>query len=320
MTVDQQIQKPFSCILCAQRKVKCDKRPGGCNNCTKARVPCIYKAPPPPRRRRKGIREIDTTTKLLIYEGALRKAGIDPESLLQDAVPSSKNQSNQVGAEDTITTAPITTQECKKGPAEVGVLVTEEGKSRYLENGIWTSLRSEFRDLKQILDETSDEELSGGNMGIAPEAFSPDGSRLMFGNPMSSVGLRRLHPKPVESFKLWQAYLDNINPLVKVFHAPTVQQMISEANGSLDDLPRNVEALLFAIYCVAVESLSDGECVSITGGPKNVARQRFRSGAQHALINASFLKTSDLMVLQALTLFIVSRVHQPESIGFNGLI
>lgn len=303
---DQQMQKAFSCVLCAQRKVKCDKKPGGCNNCTKARVPCVYKAPPPPRRRRKGVRDVDTTTKLRIYEDALRKAGIDPESLLKEAtsihaergdIPSTNGKSPVHRAE---------TAGEKANSPEIGVLITEHGKSRYLENGIWTSLRSEFRDLKEILDETSDEESSGDNVGSAPEAFSPDASRLLFGTPTSSTGLRSLHPQPVQAFKLWQAYLDNINPLVKLFHAPTVQQMISEANGNLEEIPRNTEALLFAIYCIVVESLSDGECVAITGETKDVARQRFRSGAQHALINASFLKTSDLMVLQALTLFIVS--------------
>jgi hypothetical protein len=55
-----------------------------------------------------------------------------------------------------------------------------------------------------------------------------------------------------------------------------------------------------------VETLSEGECTEIMYEPKSVVVQRFRSGAQNALINASFLKTSDLMVLQALTLFIVS--------------
>jgi hypothetical protein len=72
-----------------------------------------------------------------------------------------------------------------------------------------------------------------------------------------------LHPNPVQIFKLWQSYLDNINPLVKVFHAPTVQQLISDASGDLDNVDRNVEALLFAIYCIVTESLSDGECKQI---------------------------------------------------------
>lgn len=299
----QQLHKAISCVLCAQRKVKCDKKQGGCNNCIKARVPCIYKAPPPPRRRRKGVRDVGTTTKLRIYEDALRSVGIDPDTLLRQASSSGDDQSRHI----TKSASQSGADSCEEStPTEVGVLVTEHGKSRYLENGIWTSLRSEFRDLKEILDETSDEDSTDGNSGSAPDAFSPDGSRLIFGSPTSSTGLRPLHPQPVEAFRLWQAYLDNINPLIKLFHAPTVQQMLSEANGNLDHVSRNVEALLFSIYCIAIESLSDAECVAISGDCKEVARQRFRSGAQHALINASFLKTSDVMVLQALTLFVVS--------------
>ncbi|KAJ4984239.1 fungal specific transcription factor domain-containing protein [Stagonosporopsis vannaccii] len=302
----QPLHKAFSCILCAQRKVKCDKKPGGCSNCTKARVPCIYKAPPPPRRRRKGVRDVDTKTRLRIYENALRNVGIDPESLLKQASLSGDDQSIHARVDATSANQPAMDLCEESTPIEVGVLVTEDGKSRYLENGIWTSLRSEFRDLKEILDETSEEETDNTNLVNAPEPFSPDGSRLMFGSPTSSTGLRPLHPQPVESFRLWQAYLENINPLIKLFHAPTVQQMLSEANSNLDDMPRNVEALLFSIYSIAVESLSDGDCIAILGDHKNTARQRFRSGAQHALINASFLKTSDVMVLQALTLFILS--------------
>jgi hypothetical protein len=116
----------------------------------------------------------------------------------------------------------------------------------------------------------------------------------------------------VQIFKLWQLYLDNINPLVKLFHAPTVQQILSDASGDLGDIPRNVEALLFAIYCITIESLGDGDCINLLGQSKAVASQRFRSGAQHALINANLLKTSDLMVLQAFALFIVSRVSDVE--------
>lgn len=253
------------------------------------------------------MRDVDIATKLRIYEHALRNAGIDPESLLKQALPSNGKISNGRQGSNS-KSKPQADEEAEE--VEIGLLITERGKSRYLENGIWTSLRSEFRDVKEILDETSDEE-SVGAVSNVPEAVLPDISRLMFGSPTSSSGLRPLHPQPLEAFKLWQAYLDNVNPLIKLFHAPTVQQLISETNGNLEEIPRNVEALLFAIYCISVESLSDGECISITGGPKDAARQRFRTGAQHALINASFLKTSDLMILQALTLFIVSGLSTP---------
>lgn len=131
---------------------------------------------------------------------------------------------------------------------------------------------------------------------------------------VSRYGRRPLHPQPVQIFKLWQAYLDNVNPIVRIFHTPTVQQMISNATGNLDDLPKNVEALLFAIYFAAVESLSPAECDSILGESKAVVSPRFTAAAQHALVNASFLKTSDLMVLQALVLFLVS-LHQDLTIS-----
>ena len=291
-------------MLCAQRKVKCDKQPGGCANCTKARVPCVYKAPPPPRRKKRGLASIDVAVKLRIYEEALRKAGIDPEALIQHESQKCAGRRGAIeeNAEDEAHKKPNETS----NTTEIGLLVTEEGKSRYLEHGIWTRLRSEFRDLKDILDETSDEETSNGTGTDPSAAFLPDGSRLLFGSPASTVSLSSLHPQPVQVFKLWQTYLANVNPLVKVFHVPTVQRIITDAGENTDDLPRNVEALLFAIYCIAVETLSEGECTEIMYEPKSAVVQRFRSGAQNALINASFLKTSDLMVLQALTLFIVS--------------
>ncbi|KAF2028403.1 hypothetical protein EK21DRAFT_90688 [Setomelanomma holmii] len=42
-----------ACVPCYQRKVKCDRRPGGCMSCTKAQILCSYKARPPPRQRKK---------------------------------------------------------------------------------------------------------------------------------------------------------------------------------------------------------------------------------------------------------------------------
>ena len=92
-----------------------------------------------------------------------------------------------------------------------------------------------------------------GNDGISPNPVGADGVALVLGVSSSSSNLRCLHPDPIQIFKLWQAYLANINPLVKVLHAPTVQQLISDACVDLDGIARDVEALLFAIYCLTVE-------------------------------------------------------------------
>lgn len=51
-TPDSNSAKPFSCVVCHKRKVKCDRREP-CANCEKAHIDCIYRPPPPPRRRKR---------------------------------------------------------------------------------------------------------------------------------------------------------------------------------------------------------------------------------------------------------------------------
>ncbi|KAF2464233.1 uncharacterized protein BDR25DRAFT_346753 [Lindgomyces ingoldianus] len=299
------IQKSFSCVLCASRKVKCDKSPGGCGNCTKARVKCIYKTPPPPRRRKKGVREIDVHARLRLYEDALRKLGVEPADLEREELHKLQVRRASL-VENTFFEEDAERAQHGRRNSDAGVLISGDGKSRYLENQLWTSLRGEFRDSKELLEESSEEEDFQDSSGSSPVAFSNDGSNLLFGIAKSATNLRHAHPQPVQVFKLWQTYLDNINPLVKVFHTPTVQQQILNSSGNLDEIPKNIEALLFGIYCISLGSIGDAECDAIMGEPKAIVTQRFRSAAQHALINANFLKSSDLMVLQAFVLFLLS--------------
>jgi hypothetical protein len=307
-------QKIFSCVLCAQRKVKCDRRPTGCVNCSKARVPCIYKAPPPPRRKKKGEQDLSIGDRIFAYEEALRGLGVRPEDVVKQAIAKKQNPGSYE-MNSFLRPHKEDKQDHIQLKSEAGILVSEPGRSRYLENGIWTSLQTEFRDTKEILDESSDEEYADGVKDETSPNVSPVPTpSLLFGTQSRSIALRPWHPDSAQIFKLWQLYLDNVNPLVKLFHAPTVQQMISNAAGNLDDLPRNLEALMFGIYCVSAVSLTEDQCLSILGCPKVSALQRFRSGAQHALAHASLLRTSDLMVLQAFVLFIVG--HRSIHIGF----
>ncbi|CAI6309239.1 unnamed protein product [Periconia digitata] len=301
----QPFQKSFSCVLCAQRKVRCDRTAGGCSNCIRSRVNCVYKTPPPPRRQKRGLREVDSRARLRIYEEVLRKLGVDPEALVAQELNRAKKRASisESRAVNDFYEA-VLPDEVKSGRrCDEGLLVSESGKSRYLENTLWTSLKSEFRDSDVLEDSSSDED--GGSASLS--SFSPtNGGSLLLSSSRSGIDLHYLHPHPAQVFKLWQTYLDNVNPLVKVFHTPTVQQIVSSAAGSIEDIPKNTEALLFAIYAVSVESLSEPECLSIMDESKTGVSRRFRSATQVALVNANFMKSSDPMVLQALTLFIAS--------------
>lgn len=137
------------------------------------------------------------------------------------------------------------------------------------------------------------------------ERPSLDASFLLLGSSQPSQGIASLHPQPVQVFKLWQAFLDNVNPLSKVIHAPTVQVQILDATGNLDNLQPNTEALLFAIYTTAICSLSSDECESIMGEPKTDLFPRYLTATEQALSRAGFLESSDLVLLQAFVLLLV---------------
>lgn len=148
------------------------------------------------------------------------------------------------------------------------------------------------------------------------ESSSLDASFLLLGSPPPSLGRVPLHPQPVQIFKLWQTFLDNVNPLSKVIHAPTLQVKILDATGNLDNLQPNMEALLFAIYTTAICSLSSDECEIIMGEPKTKLFPRFLTATEQALSKASFLESSDLMLLQAFVLLLIAmrQTYSPHSL------
>ena len=72
-----------SCVLCQQRKVRCDKNKP-CANCVKAGVECRVIPPQPPRRRKKRLQEKDLIERLKKYELLLSEHGVKFDAITQD--------------------------------------------------------------------------------------------------------------------------------------------------------------------------------------------------------------------------------------------
>jgi hypothetical protein len=89
-----------------------------------------------------------------------------------------------------------------------------------------------------------------------------------------------------------------------------VQDQLLTACHALKTIPNDLEALMFAIYAASVNTLTDGECQSILGEPKEPMLLKFISGNQQALILAGLLRSSSLIVLQAFVLSLVSIPHR----------
>lgn len=131
-----------------------------------------------------------------------------------------------------------------------------------------------------------------------------EGTNILLSQNVQS--LHNHHPQPVQIFRLWQTCLDNVNPLVKLFHAPTLQQTILNATGNLKEVPEDTEALMFAIYISAIVSMDEAERQTVMGEGKKALIFKYSIAAQQALINARVVKTRSMTALQAFTLFLVS--------------
>lgn len=131
-----------------------------------------------------------------------------------------------------------------------------------------------------------------------------DGFPFVIGGSTTSV--TDLHPPAVQVFQLWQIYLDNVNPLLKITHTPTLQGQLIEAAANPVKIPKPLEALLFSIYFIALISMTDEEALETLKEDKKRLVARYHHASQQALINAGFMRSPDIVVLQAFVIYLVS--------------
>lgn len=90
-------QRVLACILCQQRKVKCDRK-FPCANCIKHQTQCVPSTQTRPRRRRFPERQL--LDRLRSYEDLLRQNKIKFEPLHKGSSPSVRSEDFQEESED----------------------------------------------------------------------------------------------------------------------------------------------------------------------------------------------------------------------------
>ena len=142
-----------------------------------------------------------------------------------------------------------------------------------------------------------------------PSAATP-GNRFLFPQSFRHLESRAreiLQPSAAQVIQLWQAYLSNVDPIMKVFHAPSVQQMVLGQIGKASMEPSG-QALMSSIYLVTTVSLTEDECQSTLQETRPELISKFRMAAEDALSAAGFVTTSDIVVLRAFVLYL-SLIH-----------
>ena len=298
---------PRSCVTCRKRKVKCNKREP-CSNCVKASIACVF--PPPGRAPRKPRRPHDAELlkRLRRLESVVDSLGaqVDDDGNPQPADHGSERTRTSEGASlsELSPTAPSRKASLEYG---LGRLLIKEGRSRYVSNEFWSSLGEEIAEIRNVLDSPSSDE--------EDDALSPEHANdpanvyahhqgFVFGYSSLMFDMSKLHPSPSQIFILWEIYKENVDPVLKILHAPTVKNVIMKAAVSNASLSKASEALFYSICFASIVSMTDDQCRQLLGDNKDKLMQKYRFAVEQGLARASFLNSSNLVVLQAFVMFL----------------
>lgn len=186
---------------------------------------------------------------------------------------------------------------------EFGRLKVENGKSRYVSNRFWNSLSEEVAEMRDILDDDTEDEDDYPSPGSGSSA-SANHQSFVFSFSSTILSLRNFHPAPEQISVYWAIYKENIDPVIKLLHIPHHEKMISQASLDLDHVSKPIEVLMFTIYFAAVTTLSTDDCILQLGLEKQAALRKYRFAVEQALARAGFLNTQELAILQSLLLFL----------------
>ncbi|KAH7052387.1 hypothetical protein B0J12DRAFT_710478 [Macrophomina phaseolina] len=242
-------QRVLACVLCQQRKIKCNRK-FPCANCIRLRASCVPAALNP-RRRKRRFPERELLDRLRKYEDLLREHNVKFEPLHQYPVaegspPSVRGTSN---SDDVV-------------PEIAG-----------------------FRNPENDSDSLQDDILEGV-VRSSWDSLYTNKDHLLLDSRRTPI------------------YLDNVNPLFKVTHAPNLQGRIVEAASNVSRTSAVLEALMFSIYCVSVQSLVEDDCRAIFSSSKEDLLTASHFGCEQALLNCGFLRTGDRDCLTALLLYL----------------
>jgi hypothetical protein len=189
----------------------------------------------------------------------------------------------------------------KSSASKTGDILTGQGRLQHIDSHTWHNLSDD--ETQHISDYEEEDEMTPNDASVTG-VITPDPLTGAFLGVQQN--LLQYHPSHADAMVMWKTYTENVEPLCKVLHVPSTDEMV----GSISQRPATAsetdECLLFAIYYAAIFSITEEECFKRLGHARSILMEQFHFAARQALVNASFLKTTSITVLQALHLFLLS--------------
>lgn len=128
-------------------------------------------------------------------------------------------------------------------------------------------------------------------------------------NPQSYIDAAlTLRPVPAVCKKLCQAYLQRVDPIIRVFHRPSLMDFLLGGGSYLNyhDTDPILDVLRSAVFVVAIVSLTEEQCHFMFDADKKSLIATYRLACEVALDRAGLITTEDITVLQSFVLYIIA--------------
>ena len=116
--------------------------------------------------------------------------------------------------------------------------------------------------------------------------------------------------------ELCQIYLDQVDPIIKILHRPSLAQWLLQGQGYLSypEGHASLQALSSAVCYSAASSMTERQCQELFLTDKTCVVADCRRVCEAAIEKSGLLATRDITVLQAFVLYLVSAGHSFDPI------
>ncbi|KAJ9285618.1 transcriptional regulator family: Fungal Specific TF [Paecilomyces variotii] len=323
------ITPQLSCELCRKRKVKCDKL-NPCTSCASSGTACVpiyrtrlprgrhvnnppHRGPLPPMST-KGPGEADR-----MIQHTVQVNEDLPERIyrLEALIQSMKSaQTSTAGSQDQ-SAKPPDTSVYPPTPISSSTLDNSTAPRRLIlqrPDQFWADLVDEIHGLHDVIKFSLGE---GEEAPIPSSRSTKIGLSDNDGIPVLGLGGgNSLSMPPVESLlhdsavarQLCGVYLQQVDPVIKILHRPSVNQWMVHGKPYLAYAEGHpaTEALGSAICYSAVSSMTENQCSLMFHTSKAQLMVKSRMACEAAIGRAGLLSTRDITVLQAFVLYLVA--------------
>ena len=311
----------WSCVLCRRRKVRCNRREP-CANCTRNNVECHYPVTGRIPRRRglplnmkssAGDKQSELINRLRRLESIVTELSAQVEEGTGDqqgggSLPwQMALRPQQDGAAPSTSTTESTDTSNGEVDEDFGRLVVAKDGVLHVGHQVWTVFCDEVHNIFNAIEDVEFSHPIAGPESDVPQAAEHHGYIFGMQQPnLDDDAAARLHPLPSQIMFLWQTYLDNVDPFIKILDTTAVTKTIHSLG--LETGPE-MESMVLAISLAAIVSLSDQDVVVNFAQPKAQILKNYRLGTEAALARSEFLVSKSLTVVQAFVIYLSVLPH-----------